>query len=279
MAIHLRPVSRVALVLSLALTAPALAQQQGLTVSFTTTPAGGNYSPKNIVAVWIETSSGVFTKTIGRWAQTQKADLVAWRTKAGTSDTDAMSGATRPNHTTPPTLTATWDLKNKSGVVVPDGTYTIRMELADRNSTATTQNNQGTFTFVKGATSSHQTTSGGGFNGVVIDYVPLGPVVDAGAGGGGGGVKDAGSGGGGGVKDAGTGGGAGGAGGGAATGGGAGGSGGGTSAGGAGGAAGGGGAMTDGGGCSAAVSAWPAVVGVLSMLGLRRRKQAREPNS
>ena len=50
-----------------------------------TSPAGGQYMPKNIVAVWIETSNGTFVKTIGCWADARRSHLVAWVAKAGTS--------------------------------------------------------------------------------------------------------------------------------------------------------------------------------------------------
>jgi MYXO-CTERM domain-containing protein len=159
--------SAAALALVLAF-APTPASAAGsLSVSFTTTPNGGKYAPKNIVAVWIENSSGSFVKTIGRWAGTRKSHLVAWILKSG-SDADAVSGATRPNHTG--TLTVPWDMKDRNGSEVPDGTYTIRMELADSNAFTEGQNHQGTFTFVKGATDSTESTSGGGFENVNIEF-------------------------------------------------------------------------------------------------------------
>lgn len=143
-----------------------------LSVSFTTTPAGGNYAPRNIVAVWIEGPGGSFVKTIGRWAATRRSHLVAWTAKAGGADVDAVSGATRSNHTA--ALTAMWDLRDKAGAVVPDGTYTVRMELADSNANTPNVNNQGTFTFVKNGQSSSTTgATNGGFTGVAIDYVAV----------------------------------------------------------------------------------------------------------
>lgn len=138
-----------------------------LKLTFETTPKGGPYAPDNVVAVWIEGPGGAFQKTIGRWAAVRAKHLVAWAAKSGL-DADAVSGATRQNHATP--LTITWDLKDKAGQVVPDGTYTIRMELADANSTQATQNHQGTFTFDKNGTAAKQTTQGNGFNNVSIDY-------------------------------------------------------------------------------------------------------------
>ena len=139
-----------------------------LAVSFTTGPAGGNYAPTNVVAVWIEDAGGGFVKTIGRWSGVRTPHLVAWQAASG-MDTDAVSGATRVDHTRP--LAITWDLRDRAGALVPDGTYRIRMELADANSTTEAQNNQGTFMFVKSAMGSMQSTSGGGFSGVAIDYV------------------------------------------------------------------------------------------------------------
>lgn len=153
----------------LIVSAPASAD---LTVTFTTSANGGNFAPKNVVAVWIEGPGGAFVKTIGRWAATRKGSLVAWKTAAGTQDADAISGATRANHTPP--LTVTWNLLDKAGAVVPDGTYTIRMELADSNASQPAQNHQGTFTFTKGPTPMMQTTSGGGFTAVTIDFAPVG---------------------------------------------------------------------------------------------------------
>lgn len=147
---------------------PAAAMSMSST--FTTTTSGGQYMPNNIVAVWVEDSNGTFEKTIGRWAGVRVSNLLAWNMKSG-GDADAVSGATRTNHNNP--LTVTWDLKDKSGNVVPDGTYTIRMELADQNATATTDNNQGTFTFVKGTSPQMQTAlSNGGFQNVSIDFQP-----------------------------------------------------------------------------------------------------------
>jgi hypothetical protein len=142
----------------------------GLTITVTTSANGGNYAPKNIVAVWIE-RQGTFIKTIDRWAATRKQHLVAWTAAAGAADADAVSGATRANHTTP--LSITWDLTDRAGAVVPDGTYTIRMESADANSAQATQNHQGTFTFVKGPQPQAQIgLTSNGFTNTSITFTP-----------------------------------------------------------------------------------------------------------
>jgi MYXO-CTERM domain-containing protein len=149
------------------LVTPAAAQGDLVKVTFTTTPAGGNYAPRNIVAVWIENAGGGFVKTIGRWANTRKQHLVAWSAASG-QDADAVSGATRSTHTG--SLTVTWDLTDRAGAEVPDGTYTVRMETADANANTAAQNNQGTFSVSKNGQSSTETTAGGGFNAVTIEY-------------------------------------------------------------------------------------------------------------
>jgi flagellar hook assembly protein FlgD len=70
-------------------------------------------------------------------------------------------------------VTLTWDLKDGAGAEVPDDTYTVRMEMAEDNSTQPAQNNQGTFTFIKGAAPEMQTgLTNGGFDNVSIMYTP-----------------------------------------------------------------------------------------------------------
>ena len=142
------------------------AAAETLSVQFEPTPTGGNYAPKHIVAVWIENAGGAFEQTIGRWAGERVDHLVAWVEASGL-DADAISGATRASHTAP--LTVTWDLRS-AGAVVPDGAYTIRMELADSNADTAAENHQGTFTFDKDGTAVTQEVAGGGFLNVTIDY-------------------------------------------------------------------------------------------------------------
>lgn len=139
-------------------------------ITFTTNTRNGQFAPANVVAVWAETVAG-FTMTIDRHSQVRTQHLVAWVQAAGPGDTDAVTGATRLNHTTPVTLT--WDLKDGAGAEVPDATYTVRMEMAEDNSTTAAQNNQGTFTFVKGPAPQMQTgLTNGGFSNVSLNYTP-----------------------------------------------------------------------------------------------------------
>lgn len=154
--------------------APRVEAKGSVRITFTTTPAGGNYAPNNVVAVWIQSGAGAHQRTVGLWSAVRTAYLIAYRQAAGVENqlpADAISEASRLSHAG--TLTVLWNLEDKAGNVVPDGTYTIRMELADRNSTSTAQNNEGTFTFVKGPNPQVQTgLANGGFTNVTIDYDP-----------------------------------------------------------------------------------------------------------
>jgi len=138
-----------------------------LSVTFTTTDSGGTYTPKNIVAAWIEDANGTFVKTIGRWAATRKSDLTTWTGKAGANDADAISGATRTSHAIP--LTAKWNLRDRNQQLMPDGNYVVRIESTEKG-----PRNVGSFPFVKGATPQKQTgLSNGGFTSVTVDYALL----------------------------------------------------------------------------------------------------------
>lgn len=143
----------------------------GLRITFTTSPAGGPYAPNHVVAVWVETQAGAFVKTIGRWSAARTSSLQTWIGKAGAGDADAVSGATQTVQ--PDTLTIMeWDLTDRQGNVIPDGTYTVRMELADFNPGQGTPN-LGTFSFIKGDAPQTQTAlTNGGFSNVSIEYAP-----------------------------------------------------------------------------------------------------------
>ncbi len=172
------------IVASLMFVLPHSANAQSLTITFTTTEAGGNYAPRNVVAVWAEADDGSFVKTLGRWSDRRTQHLVAWNLASG-GDADAVSGATRGDNADP--LTVTWDFTDVNSAAVAEGVYTIRMELADRNSNAADENNQGTFTVDHNGTSAMQMGTNGGFDAVTLDYqAAMAGMPDAGGGSGGG---------------------------------------------------------------------------------------------
>jgi hypothetical protein len=124
------------------------AQTSGtLTVTTTTSSAGGNYAPKNIVAMWIEDEQGDWVKTLLAYAANRKTHLNTWEastTAAGSpfNTVDAITGATKSSHGT---RTCTWNGTDVDGAQVPDGNYKVWMELTDKNGTG----NFSSFPFTK----------------------------------------------------------------------------------------------------------------------------------
>lgn len=117
-----------------------------LNFSVTTSNAGGSYAPKNIVAVWITDNSGNFIKTLFAYTGQYKTHLNTWQAASNYNVTDATTGATYSSHTT---RSYSWNGKNTSGSVVPDGTYKLWIELTDKNATG----RYTSISFVKGTSS------------------------------------------------------------------------------------------------------------------------------
>ena len=130
------------------LTSGINAQTAGeLSVTVTTSAAGGGYAPRNIVAIWVETEQGNFVKTLMAYAANRRTHLNIWEqstTAAGSpfNVVDAITGSTRNSHDTRNCL---WNGMDINGTLMPDGNYRLRMELADKNSTG----NYSTFNFTK----------------------------------------------------------------------------------------------------------------------------------
>ncbi len=155
----------------------SFAQTTGeLLVTTTTSETGGNYAPRNIVAIWIENEQGEFVKTLLSYAQARKTHLNTWQattTAAGTAynTTDAITGATRSNHGT---RECSWDATDYNGLAVADGTYYVWMELTDKNATG----NYSSFAFMKDETSNSQTPDDvPSFSSISIAWQPTGVSV------------------------------------------------------------------------------------------------------
>lgn len=108
-----------------------------LQVTTTTKGTGGNYAPKNIVAIWVENENGQFVKTLAAYANSRKTYLNTWEastTNAGSvyNSVDAITGATRSSHGT---ITCSWNGTDYKGNAVGDGTYNLRFELTDKHAT------------------------------------------------------------------------------------------------------------------------------------------------
>lgn len=101
------------------------------TVTFTvaTKPAGGNYSPKHVLAIWIE-KNGEFVKTRKAMANQRKQYLYTWKASSNYNVVDAITGPTLNSHQT---HSVEWDCTGLDGNVVEDGTYTMLIEFTDKH--------------------------------------------------------------------------------------------------------------------------------------------------
>lgn len=109
--------------------AEAIAGTLALTVS--TVSLSGEFSPRNIAVLWVEDDTGAFVKTLGVWAAKRIGYLDSWIESQENSDTDGITGATRPNHDA--TLEVTWDGTNTAGTKMLKDSYLLRGELTDHN--------------------------------------------------------------------------------------------------------------------------------------------------
>ena len=155
------------------------------TLTFTFTPIA--HSPcysgsRNVLAVWIQTSTGTFIKTKIRYCCNGSTSdhLPTWSVNAGgtsgnctnANKTDATTGATLSSFTT---KTFTWDGKNvngtANGTTVADGTYKVTIqETWDHGSSGTATKS---YTFTKGTSADHQTpATDANFSNITLDWVP-----------------------------------------------------------------------------------------------------------
>jgi hypothetical protein len=147
-----------------------------LSVSVATSETGGNYAPRNIVAIWIEDDAGNFQKTLLAYAQTRKTHLNTWQastSNAGTeyNTTDAITGATRSSHST---RECSWDGTDFNGNLLADGEYFVWMELTDKNGTG----NFSSFQFTKSdETSLLMPSNVPSFSSIVISWIPSDPTT------------------------------------------------------------------------------------------------------
>ncbi len=152
-----------------------------LTLSFTQTPHTSYEATNNVMAVWIQTSTGTFVKTRTRNAGGGTSDhLPVWATNAGGSAGNclaancnvlgAITGATLNNFST---RNFSWDGTNASGNLVADGTYKITVESTWNHGSASTTTRS--YTFVKGAAQDVQTPpSDANFTNITLAWNPAG---------------------------------------------------------------------------------------------------------
>lgn len=94
------------------------------------------WGPENAGAVWVETASGQFVKTLEVWAKSRRQNLVKYAAAHGDMPIDVTAMASRVKDLTTGDVpndphTDVWTGVDRSGKVVPAGKYQIEVELAD----------------------------------------------------------------------------------------------------------------------------------------------------
>lgn len=143
------------------------AQTAGVLTFTVTTASTGNYSPKHIMAIWIEKADGTFVKTKLKRGNNYAQYLNTWVAKSGQNTTDATTGATLSSHSTP--LSISWNATNIAGTLVPDGDYKLWIQMAYGNANGPTYS----IAFTKGATAVHLTPANQtNYTAMILDWTP-----------------------------------------------------------------------------------------------------------
>lgn len=152
-----------------------------LMVDFMSVGNSGEYAPRNVGAVWIETSSGTFVKTIARWAGTRAGHLTRWTAASGGwgggfffatggnpgDEMDAVSSATLRSHQQ---HTLTWNMHDVNGAIVADGGYKLVIEVTESERKASSV---AEIDFEKGAAPvSLSPSDQGPYSGLTLTYSP-----------------------------------------------------------------------------------------------------------
>jgi len=176
----------------------ANAQTNGtLTVTTTTsTPGSGSgYDPENVLAIWVQNSTGALVNTMlynTRNSNSTATDLTTWygvigshwSTTAATlatytkTNADAVTGATNTSYGA---KTCYWG-KTVNISAIADGVYTVKMEiLCNKVAVGSTGHKIVAYTFTKGGASATGALSGSAqtcFSNTVVSWVPKTTGID-----------------------------------------------------------------------------------------------------
>ena len=138
-----------------------------LTVTATTVSYGGSYSPHNVVAIWVQSKTGTFVKTLLAYASARKAYLSNWST-ATSSTYNVVDAITAATQTSQGVRTCSWNGANLTGTVLGDDTYNVIMEMTEGGN-----NKLATFAITKGKTMQSITPANvAGFSNISIKWTP-----------------------------------------------------------------------------------------------------------
>ena len=136
------------------------------TVLFTvkTVTYNGTYKPRHVLAIWITNSANQYVTTLklngslnGTIHDQYRNKLFIWKSYVPTlatppSTADCITGATLTAHTT---HTVKWNGKDAAGISVPDGLYTLWIEINETNDSINGKSTS--IQFNKGAVDQHLT--------------------------------------------------------------------------------------------------------------------------
>lgn len=142
-----------------------------------TVSASVAYNSPYYYAVWIKNPAGTFLRTLTMYGNTSKyyADLTHWNTESAANKVNATTGATKSSSGS---YNSTWNGKDQSNTnIVPDGTFTVSIELSSES--YGTNSKYITKTFTKGAAAQTVTaTNVSPISNISIKWVPNNTAID-----------------------------------------------------------------------------------------------------
>ena len=90
----------------------------------------GNFAPRHVIAIWIEDANENYVNSLAVYGNKRLGYLSTWYGASRGDKGDAVTGATVSSFRT---YNVTWNLKDYTGNVVPDGTYILRIEATSKN--------------------------------------------------------------------------------------------------------------------------------------------------
>jgi len=119
--------------LLLASLSTGFASAQNMSMTVTTKTYYGSYYPKHVLTCWVTNSAGTYIYNLKRYGYSYLSSLTNWSMcSSSTKSSDGTTGATLGSHSQ---LSFTWNCKNTSGVLVPNGTYYINIEFTEQEGT------------------------------------------------------------------------------------------------------------------------------------------------
>jgi len=144
-----------------------LSMAQSVTFNVTTATDNGSFSPKHVLAIWVKDANGNFVKSLKVMANTRIQYLYKWNKSSAGNKVDAITGATLTSHQS---HTVTWNCKNTSNAIVPDGTYKMMIEFTDMHA----QGPIDSISFTISSNSQHLTqTDQSYFKNISLDFTPV----------------------------------------------------------------------------------------------------------